>query len=381
MVRAKGRAIGGFTLVELLVVITIIGVLIGLLLPAVQAAREAARRAQCSSNEHNLGIAMVNFETGHKSFPGYVNNFQVSAGSTTINVPASWMVSILPFIERRDVFDSLSMALATVTTGANGGMTANIAMPAGTLVYSRVLTCPDDDPQLNSIPIPTSNGVPDYNNSWTSYVCNRGLNFNPLIGEQRCAGVCPCAYSGNTSSGPSIPAIAKVSLDYITSHDGSTNTLLLSESVMSNPNTPPRLLYDRSSANSAAGSASVPSTDRPLWLNTYGVSSEPLHMEVEMGFEWGTFAGSATTGTAPRMTDKILSSHPGGGVNVIFCDGHQQFLQSSMDLNTFIHLMTPYDHDCRDNNNTTTQGPWTNVPGNSNTGYDHTTVLDEQKIN
>ena len=51
----------GFTLVELLVVISIIGILIGLLLPAVQAAREAARRAQCLNNQRQfrLGHAAI----------------------------------------------------------------------------------------------------------------------------------------------------------------------------------------------------------------------------------------------------------------------------------------------------------------------------------
>jgi prepilin-type N-terminal cleavage/methylation domain-containing protein len=66
----------GFTLIEVLVVITIIGLIVAILLPAVQAARDSARRLRCASNLRQLGLAATNYESAVGAFPMAANGLR-----------------------------------------------------------------------------------------------------------------------------------------------------------------------------------------------------------------------------------------------------------------------------------------------------------------
>ena len=107
----RGRAPSGrlgFTLVELLVVITIIGILVALLLPAVQAAREAARRLQCSNNMKQFGLAAMGHEQAQKFFPSdgwgcsWTGDPDMGFGAKQ---PGGWIYSLLPYIEGLNLHD------------------------------------------------------------------------------------------------------------------------------------------------------------------------------------------------------------------------------------------------------------------------------------
>jgi prepilin-type N-terminal cleavage/methylation domain-containing protein/prepilin-type processing-associated H-X9-DG protein len=154
----------GFTLVELLVVITIIGILISLLLPAIMAAREAARRSQCQSHLSQIGLARQNYQSAHGALPPGTTEPK----GPILNVPQGnhigWLVHLLPYIEEGVTYKHIDQSVGAYDKKNAPARSVRIAL----------FCCPSEHGQI-SRPLPINGeadpaaAVPQYTIECSSY--------------------------------------------------------------------------------------------------------------------------------------------------------------------------------------------------------------------
>lgn len=123
-----------FTLVELLVVISIIGVLIALLLPAIQAARESARRSRCTNNLKQIGLAVHNFEQVKKRLPPGA----IWSGGPAGKRKGSILLFLLPYLEETALYSAIDPGSANIDAAVGTGQKIGSQLVA-------TFICPSDD--------------------------------------------------------------------------------------------------------------------------------------------------------------------------------------------------------------------------------------------
>ncbi len=320
------RRAAAFTLVELLVVITIIGILIALLLPAVQAAREAARKMQCSNNLKQLGLAMHNFESQKGTFPpGTMSKLQFSETASDYVTYggyqwACYLHFMLPFLEKQAYYDALHGPKFDIGCPWNEpAIWSNLPVEQQNV---NEFLCPSDGMGGNfigwglDVHVPKGNYLGIFSGLADGDIYDSGLMYR-VAPKKDLNGVM-------VNSAAAFQPYRGTSLADIT--DGTSNTLAIAEYLKGVDENDNRGEYHSSRAGLQFLYVTLgPNSPAPDNLSNYFCPTlgSPHAPEANLPCVGGDRPGNYAS---PR------SRHP-GGINAVFCDGSVRFIQDSVDLN------------------------------------------------
>jgi prepilin-type N-terminal cleavage/methylation domain-containing protein/prepilin-type processing-associated H-X9-DG protein len=286
----------GFTLVELLVVITIVGISMGLLLPAIQAARESARRSQCTNNLKQIGLALQHFHSARGSFPpGYVS--AVDAAGNETGPGWGWAAMSLAYMEHAPLSNAINFRQPIEST-ANAARTQSPS----------ILLCPS-----NELPEPTWPAeVRDATGEPMSLICDVGF----------------CAYVGMYGSTDTCAKgdgmffrNSRIRSQDIT--DGTSHTIAVGERAYR--------LGDATWVGAVTGAKMFPDEDE-------GEIAVP-HLKPSFAMILShTGLGNGPNSPTSEI-DQFYSLH-GDGVNFAFADGHVVFVPATIDYRVYCGLAT-----------------------------------------
>lgn len=346
----------GFTLVELLVVITIIGMLIALLLPAVNAVRENARTTQCANNMRQLGVAAIAHDTAKQELPGLAqfikrsNTRWATAGyDTTTNKFAvgevaianptaaakqkitgfSWATILLPRLERSDIWDQIT-----------NPPDASVPVPVPAI---EVYVCPSDQEAQSQAGL----AALSYSGNSGAWDRNQSGDF---VGDAKENGV-----FFNLADHDRYPATGKAPKSRLGRiKDGIATTLMFAEnnnkSYLPATGTTPQFSY-----------LGIPNGEEPaeqvlgfVWVaNT---SPQPGNAITDQERINGNSTDLAVFPYNLPLFARPASAH-GSGFNATFCDGHNQFIRDNIDYIVYQQLMTANGRKCIDPMDPQVSGP------------------------